>query len=149
MLVKLCKVVEVHFRLRGTNDFSCKGKLKDLLLRARDVVRTSNVKISRHQFGRVHKKIQSATYYNFSPLAKGWLWKYEMCPCNPFWFRNKAHDIGQMKVAVHMEAYTYPRLTRKDSEISHRECSNFGSEGWVTLLLTWSAIKIKKLRNQI
>lgn len=71
MLVKLCKVVEVHFRLRDTNDFSCKGKLKDLLLRARDVVKTSNMKISRRQFGRVHKKIQSATYYNFSPLAKG------------------------------------------------------------------------------
>ena len=50
MLVTLYKICGVHFRLLGTNGVHVKAKserVRDLLLRARIVVRTSNMKISR------------------------------------------------------------------------------------------------------
>ena len=49
MFITLYKIGEVHFRLLGTNDFYVKAKSErfSVLLRARVVVRTSNMKISR------------------------------------------------------------------------------------------------------
>ena len=49
MLVTLYNIGGVHFRLLGTNVFHVTAKMKDLLLRARVVVRTSNMKISRRR----------------------------------------------------------------------------------------------------
>ena len=47
MLVTLYKIGGVHFCLLGTNGFHERQRTKDLLLRARVVVKTSNMKISR------------------------------------------------------------------------------------------------------
>ena len=47
MLVTLYKIGEVHFGLLGANGFHAKERMKVLLLRARVVVKTSKMKISR------------------------------------------------------------------------------------------------------
>ena len=47
MLITLYKRGALHFRLFGKKSFHVKERVKDLLLRARVVVRTSNMKISR------------------------------------------------------------------------------------------------------
>ena len=49
MLITLYKIGGVLFRLLATNGFRVKAKKKDLLLRARVVVKTSNMKISRRR----------------------------------------------------------------------------------------------------
>ena len=57
MLVVLYKVGEVHFRLLGTNGFNIRQRMKDLKLRARVVVRTSNMKISRRHLADYFRKL--------------------------------------------------------------------------------------------
>ena len=56
MFITLCKKGEVFFHLIGTNGFHVKAK-NDLLLRARVVVRTSNMKISPRRSADYVKKL--------------------------------------------------------------------------------------------
>lgn len=51
------KIGEEHFRLLGTNGSHAKLRIKDLLLRARVFVRTSNMKIPRRRLADFVKKI--------------------------------------------------------------------------------------------
>ena len=67
MLVRLYKIGGVHFRLLGTNVFHLKLK-KDLVLRARVVVRTSNMKISRRRLADYVKTLQQKACYTCSTI---------------------------------------------------------------------------------
>ena len=49
MLITLYKIGEVHFRLLGTSDFHVKANNERITQRARVVVTTSNMKISRRR----------------------------------------------------------------------------------------------------
>ena len=56
MYVTLCEIGEEYFRLLGTNDFHVKARKKNLSLRARVAIGTSNIKISRRHLAATTSK---------------------------------------------------------------------------------------------
>ena len=57
MYVTLCEIGEEYFRLLGTNDFLVKARKKNLPLRARVAIGTSNIKISRRYLAATTSKV--------------------------------------------------------------------------------------------
>ena len=76
MLVTLCKICKVYFRLLGTSGFYVKAEVKNSLLLAVVVLRTSNMKISHRHLADFIKELFVKVCHSYSTI----IWSFLKLP---------------------------------------------------------------------